>query len=500
MPNAGGYSIPTAHPVSPGRPELRKASALMAAIVPLLPITAFAEDARAALEKIAQAQGAPTVKSLRYTGSGLQFAVGQSAAPGAPWPRFNLKSFTRAIDYETASLRDELVRTQAEDPPRGGGQQPIQGELRQIFVVSGEYAWNVAGDAATPAPIALAERQFELWATPQGLIKAAMANNATVQARTIAFTVPGRFTVKATVDAQNLVEKIEARLPSPVLGEMPVEISYSGYRDFGGVRFPTKIRQVAGGFPALELTVSDVQPNAAVDIQVPDAVRQARAPYAQVATQMVTDGVWYLTGGTHHSVVVEMSDHVIVVEGPLNDERALAVIAETRRLVPGKPIRYVVNTHHHFDHAGGLRAFAAEGAAVITHEINRAFLERALAAPATLRLDRLAQSGRKGTVEGVGDRRVLTDGTRTVEIHHIAGNLHDDGLLMIYLPKERLLCEADVYAPAPPNAPAPAAVNPFSVNLADNITKLGLAVDRLLPLHGRIAALRELELAVGRSR
>ena len=113
--------------------------------------------------------------------------------------------------------------------------------------------------------------------------------------------------------------------------------------------------------------------------------------------------------------------------------------------------------------------------------------------------DHLSKSGRKGTVEGVRDRRVLTDGTRTVEIHHIAGSLHEDGLLMVYLPKEKLLSETDVYTPAPPNAPPPAAVNPNSVNLAENITRLGLAVDQLLPLHGRIVPLAEFHKAIGRA-
>ena len=151
-----------------------------------------------------------------------------------------------------------------------------------------------------------------------------------------------------------------------------------------------------------------------------------------------------------------MKDHVILVESPLNDERALAVLAETRGLAPNKPVRYVVNTHHHFDHSGGLRAAAGEGATIITHEINRVYFERALAAPATVRPDHLAKSGRKGAVEGVRDKRVLTDGTRTVEIHHIAGNAHDDGLLMAYLPKEKLLVEVDVFTPPPANAPPPA--------------------------------------------
>ncbi len=478
---------------------MRKILGLMAVVVLLSPPAGYAQDGRATLANVAKAMGATTLKSIQYTSSGVNFAVGQSFAPGMPWPRFNVKSYTRAVNYETASLRDELVRTQAEDPPRGGGLQPVRGEQRQIFVVSGDHAWNVAAEAATPAPIALAERQLQLWTTPHGVIKAALANNATMQGRTITFALPGRFTVKAIVDERNLVEKIEAAIPHPVLGEMRVEVSYSDYRDFGGVKFPMRIRQAAGGFPALDLTVSDVRPNLAVDVQVPDTISQATAPYARVTTQMVADGVFYLTGGTHHSVAIEMKDHLVVVEGPLNDERALAVIAEVKSLAPNKPIRYVINSHHHFDHSGGIRAFAAEGATVITHETNRAFIERVLTAPATLYPDHLAKSGLKGTVEGVRDRRVLTDGTRTVELHLIAGNLHHDGLLMVYLPKEKLLIEADAYTPPPPNTPPPMPVSPFSVNLADNIARLGLAVDRLLPLHGRIVPLAELHNAIGRA-
>jgi glyoxylase-like metal-dependent hydrolase (beta-lactamase superfamily II) len=478
---------------------MRRSVALMAAVVLLSPLATYAQDGRVALQSVAKALGAENLKSIEVSGSGLALQVGQSPAPGMPWPRFNLKTYTRTIHYETASLRDEVVRTQAEDPPRGGGVQPIRGEQRQIAVVGGDYAWNVAGDVATPAPIALAERQWQLWATPHGVVKAAMAQNATVRERTIAFAVPGRFAARAMINDQNLIEKVEATLPNPVLGDMSVEITYADYRDFGGVKFPTRIRQAAGGFPSLDLTVSQVRPNAPVDIQVPDTVRQMTAPYGLVTTQMVADGVWYLTGGTHHSVAIEMKDHVIVVESPLNDERALAVLAQVRGLVSNKPIRYVINTHHHFDHAGGLRALAAEGVTIVTHEVNRRFFEQALAAPATISPDHLAKSGRKGTVEGVRDRRTMTDGARTVEILHIAGNLHDDGLLMIYLPKEKLLVEADAYTPLALNAPPPMPASPFTINLSDNIARLGLSVDGLLPLHGRMVPLAEFNRTLGRT-
>ena len=475
---------------------MRRILWLTAAVVLLSPLAGQAQDGRTALEAVAKAMGATTLKSIEYTGTGVSVAVGQSPVPGAPWPRFTLKSLARAINYETASLRGEQVVVRADT--RGGG-VPAMGEARQVFAVSGDRAWTVVGDAPVPQPRFRAELQWQLWATPHGVIKAAMANNATVQGRTIAFTMPRRLAVKATLDDRGLVEKVEAVLSNQVVGDMPVEVTYADYREFGGVKFPTRIRQTAGGFPSLDLTVGEVRPNAPVDIQVPDAVRQATNPYGRVATQMVAEGVWYLTGGSHHSVAIEMKDHVIVVEAPLDDSRALAVLAEVRSLVPNKPVRYVINSHHHFDHSGGLRAFAAEGVTVITHETNRAFFERALAAPATVTPDRLARSGRKATVEGVRERRTLSDGTRSVEIHHMAGNLHADGLLLVYLPREKLLSQADAYTPLPPNAPPAAAVNPNSVNLADNIARLGLAVDQLLPLHGRIVPLTDLHRAIGRA-
>lgn len=475
---------------------MRKTLALVFAVFLLWPLTALAQDGRAALENVAKAMGAPSLKSIEYAGTGEFFSVGQSVVPGAPWPKFNLKSYTQAANYETASLRRDQVVVRVDT--RGGG-VPGMGEARQIVVVSGDHAWTVMGETPTPQPRFRTEQQVQLWVTPHGVIKAAMANNATVQGRTITFAVPGRMTVKATVDDKNLVEKVEAVYSNQVVGDMPVEVTYSDYKDFGGVKFPTKIKQTIGGFPALELTVSEVKPNAPVDIAVPDAVRQTPHPYARVTSQSAAEGVWYLTGGSHHSVAIEMKDHVIVVEAPLDDERAVAVLGEVKNLVPTKPVRYVVNSHHHFDHSGGLRAFAAEGVTVITHETSRPFFEKALAAPATVTPDRLAKSGRKGTVEGVKDRKVLTDGTRTVEIHHMAGNLHGDGMLLVYLPKEKLLSQADAYTPAPPNAPPPPAVNPNTVNLADNIARLNLAVDQLLPLHGRIVPLAELHKAIGRT-
>jgi glyoxylase-like metal-dependent hydrolase (beta-lactamase superfamily II) len=477
---------------------------LVMAVLALMVRVGESQEAKTVLDGVAKTMGATDLKSIQYSGSGSIFAVGQNFNPSAPWPKFNVKSFTRAINYETGSLRDEIVRTQAEHPPRGGGGQPVVGEQRQVLLVSGTHAWNQPGDTAIPAPVTLVDRLLQVWITPHGVVKAALAHNATVQSRTegdkkmttIAFMEPGKFKVTASINDQNLVDKVESWVTNPVLGDMLVETTYSDYRGFDGVKFPTKILQKQGGFPTLDLTVNAVQPNAAVDIQVPDNVRQAAV---RVDAQKVADGVWYLAGGTHHSVLVEMKEYVVVVEGPQNDERATAVIAEVKRTVPTKPIKYVVNSHHHFDHAGGLGPFVAEGATIVTHAINKPFFERALAAPRTVSPDKLAQSGKKATIDTLNDKLVWRDETRTVELHLIQDNTHCEGLIMAYLPQEKLLIEADAYSPAPPNTPPPAQANPFSVNLVENIERLKLAVDQILPLHGRVVPLAELLKAIGKT-
>src|SRR5262245_60952027 len=474
------------------------AAALLTAVLALLPFAAEAQDSKATLEAASKALGTADVKSIEMQGNGVMFLVGQSAVPGEPWPLFNVRTFTRVVNYDTASLREDLMRTRALEPPRGGGAY-VRGEHPVVSMLSGDHAWNITPLGPAAAPVALADRQFQFWSTPHGIIKAAMAKPAGVQGRTIAFGIPGRFRATAALDAENLVERVDATLSNPVLGDMAVTVNYADYRDFGGVKFPTKIRQAYGGYPALELTITEVRVNGPADIKVPDNVRLAGNPYMRVQSQKVADGVWYLTGGSHHSVVIEMSDHLIVAEGPLNDDRALAVIAEARKLVPGKPIKYLIVSHHHFDHSGGVRAFAGEGATIIVQDGGRAYFEKILAAPATVAPDHLAKSGKKAMVEGVRDRRVLTDGTRTVEIRQVTGIQHTDDMLMVYLPKEKFLIEADAYTPPAPNAQPMSQPSIFTISLYENVTKQGLAVDQILPLHGRIVPLAELQKAAGHS-
>jgi len=497
-------------------------SLLFVVLCPLVMTTAAqdarAQDAKAILQTASAAIGAASLNSITYSGAGWNAAVGQSFGPDADWPRFEVTSYTRSVDYVARSGREELTRRQGSYPPQGGGGTPLQGEQRQIAVVNGNYAWNVVGENANPAPAAAEVRQLDLWLTPHGFLKAAMAAEPTAVTVTVAgpsiagltqngrrativsFTALGKYRVNGIINDQNLVEVVQTRVPNPVLGDMLYEIRYTNYRDFaGGVKFPTVLHAHQGdprlnpGHNSMEIRVTDVQPNATVPaLAVPANVRQAAVPPVRVESQKLADGVWLVGGGSHNSVAVEFRDFVAVVEAPLNEERSLAVIAEVQKLVTNKPIRYVVNTHHHFDHLGGLRTYVAQGATVVTHQRNRQFYEDVVLhpAPRTLEPDLLSSrypyfsQDRRPAFETVTQKYVLSDGVRTMDIYPLQGLAHNANMLVAYLPTERILINADLYSPPAQGAQPPSAPTPTMVTLRQNMQRLQLNVGQHVPIHG----------------
>jgi glyoxylase-like metal-dependent hydrolase (beta-lactamase superfamily II) len=451
---------------------------VLACVLATIPGMILAQDAKSVLMNASKAMGIDALKTIQFSGSGSGAGIGQNRNPKLNWPLVRVKTYTRDLDFSATGSHVQLVRVQ-------NGADQTQNQY-----ITSNSAWNT---------------QFNYWLTPAGFVRGALANNASVKSDTVegtkydivTFAVQDRYRVVGYINSQGLVEKVQTWIDNDVLGDMPVEAWHSGYRDFGGVKFPSMIVEKQAGFPVLILSVSDVKPNAAVNIQPPAQPGPAggAAQTVSVQTEKVADGVFYIRGGTHHSVAVEFADHAAVIEAPLNEQRSLAVIDEVKKLIPNKPIRYVVNTHHHFDHSGGLRTYVNEGATIITHETNREFFEKALSSPRTMNPDRLAQSPKKAAIEAAGEKKVLTDGTRAVELHLIKGNPHHDGILMAFLPKEKLLIEGDVYTPGVPATPP----NPNTVNTVENLERLKLDFERILPLHGPGSVARgDIYVAIGK--
>jgi glyoxylase-like metal-dependent hydrolase (beta-lactamase superfamily II) len=480
-------------------------AALAAGLALTAAFTAQSQDATALLRRASAAMGADELKTLRYTGAGTGASYGQAFKPDTRWPRLDIPSFTRQIDYRSSAMIEEVARSRAEK--QGGGAVPIEGVGRAVGAVSGDFAWNVQGPLAIPRQAAREQRLHDLWTTPHGVIKAAQRNGATVKwdgnggisnLAAVSFTEKGVFSAVAFINDKYLVERVESRLPDPVMGDTRVTTEYWDYRELGTVKFPMRMRQTIAGTPVLDIELKEVQPNAEVSIAVPDVVRAGRDK-ENVTVEKAAEGVWLLAGGSHNSALIEMKDHLILVEAPLYDGRALAVIQEARKLAPGKPLRYVVNSHNHFDHSGGLRAAVGEGAALIAQAQSRAWYEKVFANPNRIAPDHLAKSGRKLKVVPVNDKLVLDDGARKVEVHRIHPSDHVDTLLMVYLPAEKLLIQADAFTPGPPNSPPPAPPNNYNQRtLVDAIERLKLQVERHLPLHGRIVPNAELYRAAGR--
>ena len=456
----------------------RRLAVVTLVVLALLGTTSLLQDATSVLNDVDKALGASGLKSVKYAGTGFAYAFLQNQRPDVAYPKFYAK-YARSIDFEKGVSREETTRTQFENPPRGGGGQPLYTEAAGAAMAGGNSAWGGG------SPIL----------TPQGFVRAALAAKPTMttareggrQLTVISFMARDKYKVSGYINAQHLIEKVETWTAQPTLGDMSIETSYSDYRDFNGVKFPTHIVQKNWIYPVLDINVTSVEPNAAVNLQAP----AGGAPQpARVEADKFADGVWYLRGTPDpNSQLVEFKDFTVLVESSVTEGRALANIAEAHRLVPNKPIRYHVNSHHHSDHSAGLRAFVEEGSTIITHDMNRKFYEDVvLKAPHTIEPDVLSKTPKPAHFIYLKDKDkyVISDGARTMVIYPVY-NGHAANLLMSYLLNEKLLLITDVFndfGMPRPNDPPPGLVSPYYAALGDRIKALKLDVQWLAPSHG----------------
>lgn len=463
--------------------SIRIARALLSVVlIASLSAIVSAQDAPAVIANASKALGAGNLSSITYSGTAQNANFGQSRNIGTPWVPAGITritAYTRTIDLNQPASR---AFGPTQPPAVPGAPAPMPGNFNQN-ITPAQNAWT---------------QQLEIWITPWGFLKGAAANNATVRqggGRSIVSWSPAMkspsgqaYVVTGFINGQNLVERVETRVEHPILGDLLVEAEYSGYRDLGGVSVPSRIVQRRAGLQTFEAAITSATANPAnlKELMTPPAAAGGQAGGGGAAqppavdAQRVSEGVYRITGG-YVALAVDMGDHIVVLEGGQNEARGLAVISAARQAIPNKPIRYVVNTHPHFDHASGLAPFVAEGITILTHRNNEDFLERALAAPRRLVGDALAKANRKPNVDGVADRRVLKGASRTIELHHVRDLQHSDGMLIAYLPNEKVLFSADFGIPNPAAPPAP--VNPSLTVLAANLDRLKLDFDQYIPVH-----------------
>ena len=447
------------------------------------------DDAAAAL---GGAERLRAVKTLVIEGQGAQYNLGQDVVPGASGQTWAVTEYKRAIDVTAQRARTELVRV-----PKFTYWQGLAAQ-RQVQGIDKAVGYNVSanGAASRVAQAAADDRRGELLRHPVTAVRAALdpaarltnVRNEGSESRIDVVTADGQSFTLAIDVSTKLPTRVSTAGSHANLGDVVVSTTFADYQNVNGLQLPTKLTTRTDAFTTTDVRVTRQTVDAdAVDLAAPAAAASAAPPTPQppkVTVEEVSPGVWLLAGGSHHSAVVEFSDHLMLIEAPQNEARTLAVIAKARELRPGKPLTHVVNSHHHFDHSGGVRAAVSEGLTVITHEGNVAFFEEMVKRPHTRVPDALAKNPKPLRIEAVGAERVITDGAVMVRLYSIPGE-HSETMLMAYLPRERALVVIDVYEPGrPPHM----FLRPF----LENLEKRNLRVERIVPLHEKIVSYEEM--------
>jgi glyoxylase-like metal-dependent hydrolase (beta-lactamase superfamily II) len=449
-------------------------------------------DAAAAMGGRARIDG---VKSLALEGEGTAYALGQSRTLDSELLSWRVSGYRREVAFDDHRWREESVRT-----PTFVTGWPEPAPLVEGY--DDGLAYDVEeGAASRRDSLVSVARRVELYHDPVGLLRAIGAGElraVATRSDTVDLVTDAGDRLTLVVDSTTrLPRRIVSKGHEPALGDVNLVTELDDFVTVDGLSLPSRIRKRVDTTVVADLRITRTVVNPAIgELRAPADARRAAEPpgAATVTVSEEAPGVWYLAGEGHHSVAVDLGDHLTLIEAPVDDRRTLAVIARARALRPGKPLTEVINTHHHFDHSGGIRAAVSEGLRVVTHESNRGFFEAMVARPATVRPDALARRPRPLTMETVGDKLVLGEGRRRLEVYQVTGSRHCATMLMVYLPGERLLVEADAYQPAPLQGRPPVS-HPHAANLLENIERRGLRVDRLLPIHGRPVPFGELVAA-----
>jgi glyoxylase-like metal-dependent hydrolase (beta-lactamase superfamily II) len=475
-----------------------KKLALAAIGAALLCGTAAAQDARTTITNAQRALG--NVQSVTYSGSARDVAFQQCGANatalvcyGTHDPMRPITNYVRVIDLAAPTSR----HTGATMNPVGGGGSTTIGPGTFFQQVTPQQAsgqnWGQA---------------LELYITPWGFLKGAADNNATAVRRgqhTVLTWSPAAkapsgasYRVSGYVNSNNLVERVETWLGENLMGDMHIVAEYSDYRAFpGGAVVPTKMVQTRCGWPFFEVNVVTAMGNPRNLAALSPAPAPAQGgpgggggtpPALQLTKEQLGQGLWrYTTGaGSYDSIIVEFSNHIMMLEAGQSQARAQLYIDEIKRQFPGKPIRYVWNSHPHGDHTPGIPAVVAEGATVIAQANAVEFFTRALNTPRTLLDDALARNPRRVRVDSVPDKRVYSDSTRTVEFYHIYPAPHSNALMVAYFPQEKILFQGDFSVnPAQGGGMQPA--NDHVQALVPALEKLGLDYQRYINVHASAA-------------
>ena len=300
------------------------------------------------------------------------------------------------------------------------------------------------------------------------------------------------------IDEQTgLLSKFEIMISDPFSGDSVYETRFPGQRKVGNYIVPAGRINTLNGDVMNDFRFADVTFNSELrpeTFKVPEGMRAITFPTPTPVTKHA-EKIYTTNAGGYNVLFVDFNDHIFVMEAPGNDRTTAQAIEQIKKTIPGKPIKYAAVTHHHDDHAGGIRAYMAEGATLIIAPGEEAFFKKVSAYRFNAEPDTLTRSPREPMFEPLkGGKRVLTDGTTTVEIYDIGAGPHTEQMLVAYFPAHKLIYQGDLL-----NRPATgddAIANDTSVHFLNWIDSKKLAVDATIPVHGPVTTIADFRKAV----
>ena len=494
------------------------------------------------VSKAADAMGGATalssVKTISVSGTSKWWEPEQSDAPGGE-PRFSAEGKIDTMsDVASRTSRFDYQKNFAYPAPRTFTYSEIV--TPQAGYVIGVDSNGRNAESLKANPPAHSMSGYRLAATQRertrgsitGLVAAMLANPDAVKPAADINGLPAvqyQSFIVAFDPKTGLPERVRNLDYDNIWGDVNYDYVYSDWREFGGVKIPLKRRNELNGRMVQEIQLTDVRINQPIDqarLQIPAGVLANAAkpatgnvPYQWVVRrqyigtymdsdnvsydtkgspglrlQQLSPGVFFLTGGTHNSLVVEMSDHLVVVDAPVSDAQSMWLVNTAKSQFPGKPIRWVVLTHHHMDHAGGVRGLLGEGATLVVGQGSYKHFNDVLRAPTTRNPDMKVMDLTRVPIMEVPQSHVITDGKGRQVMVYAVDNPHAKGMLMAWVPDAKLGFVTDIWTPGPP---LPAKPNPGLAAVVNTVKKAGIQPERFAGGHGSVDEYQKLEKLMG---